>query len=271
MKLCECGCGREVSKIENEYINGHYFRGKKFSKIHIKKLKISWTEERIKKQKLLYFGKNNPMYGIIGKENPTFGEKNGMFGRTSEKSPMYGRKGKKHPMWRKHHTKEAKEKQRLARLGKKRLDITGEKHPMWGKTHAKKTIEKIRLFRSKQIFPFRDSKPELKIQGFLKELNIEFIKHSIISIKHYYQCDIFIPALNLIIECDGDFFHCNPEKYSADFIRFPKKETKTAKDIWERDKIRTEELKERGYKVLRIWGSEIKKMDVNEFKRVIEI
>ena len=38
MKKCECGCGREVSKEGNNYIHGHYNKGKKFSEEHRRKI-----------------------------------------------------------------------------------------------------------------------------------------------------------------------------------------------------------------------------------------
>ncbi|MBA7550674.1 hypothetical protein ES705_43197 [subsurface metagenome] len=89
------------------------------------------------------------------------------------------------------------------------------------------------------------------------------------KIEHSYQCDILIPCINLIIECDGDFIHCNPAKYSSDFVRFPKYETKTAKEIWDLDNARTRELIEKGFNVLRLWEFEVNEMDIKEFENKI--
>jgi len=76
---------------------------------------------------------------------------------------------------------------------------------------------------------------------------IEFEKHRYMNeIEHSYQCDIFIPTHNLVIECDGDYWH-----------NYPK-----GKDV---DWIRSDELKEEGFKVLRLWEHEIKSMDLNRF------
>ena len=83
------------------------------------------------------------------------------------------------------------------------------------------------------------------------------------GIEHAYQCDILIPSKNLIIECDGDYWHGNNELYD---------DTKLSKRIIdgrELDKIRTLELIEKGFKVLRLWGSEIKLMDISEFEKKI--
>jgi very-short-patch-repair endonuclease len=101
--------------------------------------------------------------------------------------------------------------------------------------------------RSKQIFPMRDSTPEVKIQNFLRQLNLDFVAHKYMrEIKHSYQCDILIPSFDLVIEVDGNYWHKYP--YGTEL-----------------DHIRTKELQEKGFKVLRLWESEIKKMNLNDF------
>lgn len=140
-----------------------------------------------------------------------------------------------------------------------------------GKKHKPESIEKMKIWRATQILPLKDTKIEVKIQNFLIQLQIEFFTHYWMHIEHGYQCDIFIPGLNLIIECDGDFMHCNPKYYpEPNFIRFPKgRDKRTAKDLWKIDAIRTEELKEKGYRVIRLWECDIKQMDLNKFKEII--
>ncbi len=110
-----------------------------------------------------------------------------------------------------------------------------------------KTREAVRKNRRTQIFPAKDSKIEVKIQKYLKKLGYEFFTHQYIKIKHEYQCDILIPALNLVIECDGDYWHKYP----------------IGREI---DHIRTKELIKKGFKVLRLWEGEIKLMGLEEFK-----
>lgn len=162
----------------------------------------------------------------------------------------------------KHHKEESNEKNRQKHLGKK---------------HTKEWIEK----RANQIMPFKDTSIEVKIQNLLKELKIGFFTHYYCKeIEHSYQCDIFIPVQRnrerfikqpIIIECDGDFIHCNPRFYPEDFVRFPNSNDKrTTKYIWERDRIRTEELTAKGFKVIRLWGHEIKIMNLNKFKEILQ-
>ncbi|MCX6750995.1 MAG: NUMOD3 domain-containing DNA-binding protein, partial [Candidatus Pacearchaeota archaeon] len=134
-----------------------------------------------------------------------------------------------------------------------------------GRKPTEETRKKLKEARAKQVLPFRDTKIEVKIQNFLDKLNIQFIPHRYIKeIKHAYQCDILIPSMNLIIECDGDTYHFNPKRYKETDKIF--KTGKTAKEKWELDKIRTQELIEQGFKVLRLWESEINKMNINAFK-----
>ena len=108
--------------------------------------------------------------------------------------------------------------------------------------------KRLKLQRSKQIFPVKDTSIEVKIQNFLKQLGIEFFTHQYIKIKHGYQCDILIPVMNLVIECDGDYWHKYP----------------VGNDI---DHVRTKELIKKGFKVLRLWEFEINAMAINEFEK----
>ncbi len=124
----------------------------------------------------------------------------------------------------------------------------------WNKgiPHTLKHKLKLRETRKKQITPTKDTSIEVKIQDYLKKLNVDFFTHQYMKdIKHGYQCDIFIPVMDLIIECDGDYWHKYP----------------IGRDI---DNIRTKELIDKGFKVLRLWEREIKEMSINEFKEKLE-
>jgi len=137
----------------------------------------------------------------------------------------------------------------------------------FGKEIAKKLKDNLKEKRAKQIMPMKDTQIELKIQKFLTDLNIEFYSHYYISeITHAYQCDVLIPVQNgiikkTIIECDGDYWHGNPNKYLNP--------NKWQKEQIEEDKIRTQELIEKGFRVIRLWENKIKKINLEEFKEVI--
>lgn len=105
-----------------------------------------------------------------------------------------------------------------------------------------------RKFLQNYNFPTKvtNTSIEIKIQNFLKQLNIEYFTHQYMNINHSYLCDILVPSMNLVIECDGNYWH-----------KFP-----IGNNI---DNIRTSELLEQDFKVLRLWESEIKVMNVDEF------
>ncbi len=121
-----------------------------------------------------------------------------------------------------------------------------------GKKASEETKQKIRLARLNQITPVKDTKIEIKIRTFLEQLNMSYKKHlPIRDIKHFYPCDIYISEYNLIIECDGNYWHKYPDGTEIDYIR-------------------TKELQEQGYKVLRLWESDINKMDIKIFIDILK-
>jgi G:T-mismatch repair DNA endonuclease (very short patch repair protein) len=67
----------------------------------------------------------------------------------------------------------------------------------------------------------------------------------------YIYPDIIIS--NTVIECNGDFFHCNPEIYDENF-KNPKTGL-TAKQIWERDKFKNDTYVAAGYNTITLWES----------------
>ena len=67
--------------------------------------------------------------------------------------------------------------------------------------------------------------------------------------------DIFIEP-NICIFVDGDYWHANPNKYSATTV-ISRQHNKCAKDIWKRDWEVTKKLTEQNYFVLRFWETDI--------------
>ena len=93
-----------------------------------------------------------------------------------------------------------------------------------------------------------------------KEIVVEIRKMGYI-VEHLFRvdtkiCDVFIPSLNLIIEYNGDYWHCNPKKYDSDY--FNQKKQKTAKELWEYDKNKIDLIKEKGYNLEIVWESDLK-------------
>jgi very-short-patch-repair endonuclease len=136
----------------------------------------------------------------------------------------------------------------LSEETKKKISLT--KHSRY----TKERLSEIGKFARKNlVMPKQDTSIEIKLQNFLKELNIEYYPHQYIKeIEHGYQCDIWIPSLNLIIEADGDYWHNYP----------------FGNDI---DHIRTKEMEAVGFNVLRLWEHEIKVMDLISFKEKLDM
>jgi very-short-patch-repair endonuclease len=92
---------------------------------------------------------------------------------------------------------------------------------------------------------------EQKMMGVLHSMNLPYESQTPIN---NYNVDFLIDG-KYIIECYGDYWHCNPSRYAADYYNRGKK--KTAAEIWKRDEQRKRELERMGYKVLYFWEHEI--------------
>jgi len=160
----------------------------------------------------------------------------------------------------KERTLEIKEKMREKLRLRKRKPLTPQSKEKMSLAYEKNR-EKHLLIRSKQILPLKDTSIEIKIQRLLKTLGIEFYTHSWIGIKYAYRCDIYIPSIKTIIECDGDYWHGNP-KLNGNFMKFSRK----IREQRIKDFERTSQLEEKGYKVIRLWGSEIRTINVEVLK-----
>ncbi len=70
--------------------------------------------------------------------------------------------------------------------------------------------------------------------------------------------DIYIPSIKKVIECYGDYWHCNPKKYKSDY--YNKSLRMTAKEKWDKDAIKTNKLMSVGYDVEIVWENSKKKL-----------
>ena len=130
------------------------------------------------------------------------------------------RKGERNSMFGRHRSEETKLKISNANKGK----LAGNKHPMFGKTgkanpmfgrhHSEETKKKMRAAALQRIPYCTNTSIELKVKQQLKEYGIEFLHPW--NLEPYYQCDFYVPSLNLIIECDGDYWHSLEKKKIAD-------------------------------------------------------
>lgn len=79
----------------------------------------------------------------------------------------------------------------------------------------------------------------------------------------YYTADLYNDATKEIVECYGDYWHCNPKRFDETF--YHKHTHRTAKETWTFDADRTKVLEALGYKVKIVWESDWKG-DINEIQ-----
>lgn len=97
---------------------------------------------------------------------------------------------------------------------------------------------------------------EFKMASVLEKANYSYTFDKPITKQgKTYRPDFYIPKLNLIIECYGDYWHANPNLYeeTAQIFR-----NITAKDIWDRDRERSAFYCENGYNFVYFFQSDMK-------------
>ncbi|WP_198029782.1 endonuclease domain-containing protein [Bacillus sp. J33] len=154
--------------------------------------------------------------------------------------------------WHESMNGEAKEKHFKNIISKTAKTRRENNTPSWnsGKTniYSDETIEKIRQATLKQMENqiFKKTIIEEIMEEYLKELNTEY-QYSFILQKRQY--DFLLKKYNLIIECDGDYWHANPKFYPE-----PAE--------WQVERIKIDQVKNEiaesnGYRIVRFWEDDI--------------
>ncbi len=145
--------------------------------------------------------------------------------------------------------------------------LKGKNHSMFGRSwediHGKKianerkkiSSERFRTLTIRRLknneFPFFDTKIEKMMAQELLRQNIPFVKQ--FDIDNKFVCDFAIPILKIVVECDGDYWHANPEIYNG------KRLTQDQEKNIKRDKIKDKYLKKKGWRIIRFFESDILK------------
>ena len=97
----------------------------------------------------------------------------------------------------------------------------------------------------------RRSKFSIDIYNFLSKFyNVEdefYLRYD----SGKYFIDSCLTDYNIMVECNGDYWHCNPKIYDESY--FHKKIRLTAKEIWDKDLVRKNRLNSLGYSVITLW------------------
>lgn len=186
-----------------------------------------------------------------------------------KKCSLKKQKGVGNPFYNKTHTEESKNKISKSKIGistsnhmskpKYRKMFSDMKKKLW----ASGEMEGIRIKMSKlmkerimngELKSYNRSKAEDEIINKLSEVGINCEPNYRIGSKIF---DIYIPQFNLLIEYNGDYWHCNPKKYNAEY--WHKKKSKTAKEIWLYDNKKLYLAKKNGYNSKVIWERDYKR------------
>jgi very-short-patch-repair endonuclease len=147
-------------------------------------------------------------------------------------------------------------RRKISKTMKKLAKTSSYINPMQGKTHSMESLKKIFSKRSMTA-------PEKKIANLLESKKIKYHTQFFISnCGTVFSYDFKIQKRPIIIEVDGDYWHGGPgvEKYWFGVNKT--RETDIKKD---------ELAKSRGYKVLRLWESDINTSPENCLKQIEEL
>lgn len=122
---------------------------------------------------------------------------------------------------------------------------------IYGEGTKTKRALKIELFGSKSkasATKGEETSIEAFIREFLLEQNIEFVEQKAIR---FINVDFYLPQFNLVIECLGGYWHCDPRFY-------PEPKNKTQRKNIEKDKRALEICKKEEHNILLLWEHDIK-------------
>lgn len=127
--------------------------------------------------------------------------------------------------------------------------------------HREQMKKQLAINRRERLTSGKMSKPERIMQEILDGIGIDYTYQYELSGFFY---DFYIPSKNLLIEVDGDFWHCKPgTKHEIPVMK--EQITNTAND-----KKKTAIVYANGYTLLRFWESDIHINRLQVIKTLIE-
>lgn len=134
-------------------------------------------------------------------------------------------------------------------------------NPEWAKYNLERRMEGYKQWQmdGNKVKFGNCSLMEKRIAGFLDELGYKYIRQKSFG---RYRYDYCLEEQKLVIEYNGDYWHCNPKLYEKEYVNL--KKGKTAKEIWEYDKIKLDLAIEKGYDVIVFWENDFKRLTNRE-------
>lgn len=121
----------------------------------------------------------------------------------------------------------------------------------YGEATKTRRALKIEMFgsKSKSSKYGDDTSIEKFIEDLLNQLGVKFKKQKAIR---FYNVDFFLPDYNLVLQINGEYWHCDPRVY-------PQPKNNIQKKNIEKDKEAKKAIIDGGYKLLEIWEGDIKR------------
>jgi very-short-patch-repair endonuclease/endogenous inhibitor of DNA gyrase (YacG/DUF329 family) len=156
----------------------------------------------------------------------------------------------------------------------------GKGNPMYGRKLSEESLKKQKrtllqnhgvtnaYFLSKRSTV---SKAQREILSYLTGTlpTFEFEGEKFFSSGSYrYFIDIFSEKLKMVVEYNGDYWHCNPLIYSGTF--FHPKKMKSASEIWKEDKERMTIIEQKGYRTFTVWETEYHNNKSDVLNRLVQ-
>jgi very-short-patch-repair endonuclease len=239
--VCGCGCGEQMKYYPTLRDYGKWKQGHK--------------------TKVVNFG-NEQGYKSSKETRKKLSEQ-GLLKNSEEtkKKKSLARMGNKNPIFGKHHSQETKNK--IGNLAKERnLDplFKAKMDKYFADPEVRKGFSTRRsTWMANNPFKFKPSKLETLLSKYLDEWSIKYERQQSIGNKVF---DFQIKNTNIIIEVDGDFWHCNPKLWPEG----PAFQCQA--DAVLNDRVKDLILKEKGFRLIRLWESDIKK-NIEEVKQKI--
>jgi very-short-patch-repair endonuclease len=258
---------KEIAKLMNKSESGI---AKKIKTLKLKRpieLKTIIRSEASSGENNGMFGKKSWCKGLTKETNEIIKEKSkktsntrielfksGILDNSGENNGMFGKKS-----WNGGRTKD--NDIRLKKLGEKSQKTKKER---WGKMSTfERAIKLEQLHQARKKCKNRkNSWIEIFIEKLLLENHIEFKKQKSMG---YFIMDFYIPKNNLVIECQGDYWHANPIKYSI--LNYSETQRKNV----ERDKRKKEYLEKNNIQGIFIWEKDIRESPQKIISQILSL
>jgi len=226
--------------------------------LKIKRMKISVDDELVKRKRSLgNTGEKNGMWGKIGPNTGLTKNNSERIRIASEKISTTKKKlysegildvsGEKNGMWGKKSWNSGLDKNQDPRISwGEKISLSAKER--WKNLSQQEKDERIFILNKSSKLKKKDTKIEIKMGSLLTNLGVDFIKQH--QVKNWVF-DFYLPEINLVIECQGDYWHANPNIFDHNNLS-----EMQMKNI-ERDERKRKYLAENNINHLFFWENEI--------------